>query len=220
VLELDLTLTAEEALAICLERGLAVTSERELAGSPGSKHWHLSRPGHAGTLELSERDSRASVKVHSRREGTWAPRLARELAARHPDEEPTLVERPAVEVMFTRAAADAQPEITRAWTELEDRVGSLRGRKFYGTFDPRTEEYRACVQVREGDDAGALGLELGTLPGGRFARVRLRGEPPDVYRMILPSFQALARRAVGDDTRPSLEFYRRHDVIELLLPVR
>jgi hypothetical protein len=28
-----------------------------------------------------------------------------------------------------------------------------------------------------------------------------------------------ARRADRDDARPSIEFYRRHDLIELLLPV-
>lgn len=137
-----------------------------------------------------------------------------------PVEEQTLVDRHAVEVMFRRADADEQPAITRAWAELEDAIGSLRGRKFYGTFDPRTEEYRACVEVREGDDPGALGLELDAVPGGRYARVRLRGEPPAVYRLILPTFQALAaRRADRDGTRPSIEFYRRHDLIDLLLPV-
>ena len=218
MLELDLTMTAEEALAACRELGLVVTSERQLAGRPGSGHWHLHRPGQAGTLELSECDGRVWVKVHPAREGTWAPQLALELALQQIVEEPTLVERAAVELMFTRAS-DEQAEITRAWTKLEGAIGSLRGRKFFGVFDPRTEEYRASVQVREGDDAEALGLELDALPGGRYARVRLRGEPPGVYRLILPTFRVLAQRADRDDARPSIEFYRRRDLIDLLLPV-
>ena len=77
----------------------------------------------------------------------------------------TLVDRPDVPVMFV-ATGDDQPGITRARAELEDTVGSLRGRKFYGVFDPVRREYHAYVERRPGDDPEAVGLELGTLPGG------------------------------------------------------
>jgi hypothetical protein len=80
VLELTLRLTARQALAECLRRGLVVVSERELAGRPGSKHWHLRHPGRAGTLELSESDGRVWVKVHPRRQGSWARTFAEDLA--------------------------------------------------------------------------------------------------------------------------------------------
>lgn len=119
--------------------------------------------------------------------------------------------------MFRRGA-DEQEAITRVWTELEGLV-PLRGRKFYGVFDADGHEYRACVESREGDDAEALGLETGSLPGGRYARVRLEGEPPAVYALIGPTFEKLAQRSDHDRTRPGIEFYRRRDVIELLLPV-
>jgi DNA gyrase inhibitor GyrI len=105
-----------------------------------------------------------------------------------------------------------------SWERLEALVG-LRGRKFFGAYYPSTREYRACVQVREGDDAGALGLESGTLPGGRYLRARLRGEPPEVYDRIGPTFAVLVQEAHPDETRPSIEFYRRRDEIDLLLPV-
>ena len=95
----------------------------------------------------------------------------------------------------------------------------LRGRKFFGAFDPSTREYRVCVQVREGDDPAALGLESGTLPGGRYLRARLRGDPPEVYERIGPTFAALVKAARPDKTRPSIEFYRHRDEIDLLLPV-
>jgi hypothetical protein len=49
--------------------------------------------------------------------------------------------------------------------------------------------------------------------------VRLQGEPPEVYERIGPTFAALARAARPDPTRPSIEFYRRRDEIDLLLPV-
>ena len=121
--------------------------------------------------------------------------------------------------MFRRTT-DHQEAITRTWAELEAAVGALRGRKFYGAFDPSTREYWVCVQRREDDDPEALGLEDGTLPGGRYARERLEGDPPSVYRQIRPTFERLAKqRPDRDPSRHSIEFYRRHDVIELLLPI-
>ena len=119
--------------------------------------------------------------------------------------------------MFLRTADEVE-EIRRGWERLETVVG-LRGRKFFGAFYPSTGEYRVCVQAREGDDPGALGLETGTLPGGRYLRARLRGEPPEVYERIGPTFDVLAKAARPDETRPSIEFYRHRDEIDLLLPV-
>lgn len=74
-------MTSEEALAECTRRGLIVTSERELAGCPGSRHWHLRSPDRTGTLELNEWQDAVWVKVHPLREGEWAPDVARALAA-------------------------------------------------------------------------------------------------------------------------------------------
>jgi hypothetical protein len=129
-----------------------------------------------------------------------------------------IVEREEVRVMFRRTA-DEQEAITRTWAEVEAAVGSLRGRKFYGTFDPETNEYRVCVQWQDGDDAAVLRLEDGTLAGGRYVRERLQGDPPAVYRLIQPTFESLAKRPDRDRSRPEIEFYRRHGVIDLLLPI-
>jgi hypothetical protein len=79
--EADLNMTAEQALEECHRRGLVVRSERDLAGRPGSRHWHLAMPGRPGTLELSDWDARVWVKVHPRRDGGWATTLASELVA-------------------------------------------------------------------------------------------------------------------------------------------
>jgi hypothetical protein len=129
----------------------------------------------------------------------------------------TPVEREEIAVLFIRTADDPM-EFGPAFRRLEELVGT-RGRKFYGAFYPREKEYRACVVAKDGDDATALGLEEGALPGGRYLRARLRGEPPALYERIAPTFDALVSRTSADETRPSLEFYRRHDEIELLLPV-
>jgi hypothetical protein len=129
----------------------------------------------------------------------------------------TPVEREEIGVMFIRTPDDPL-EFGPAFQRLEELVGT-RGRKFYGAFYPREKEYRACVVTKDGDDAAALGLEEGALPGGRYLRARLQGEPPALYERIAPTFEALVRQAPPDEARPSLEFYRRHDEIELLLPV-
>jgi hypothetical protein len=129
----------------------------------------------------------------------------------------TPVERPEIEVMFLRTE-DEPAAIQLGWERLEATIG-LRGRRFFGAFYPTTGEYRACVQVREGDDPDLLGLETGRLPAGRYLRTRLHGEPPQVYERIAPTFEALVKMTHADETRPSIEFYRRRDEIDLLLPV-
>jgi len=130
----------------------------------------------------------------------------------------SVVRRDDVAVLCTRVE-DAPPEIRRAWPELERTIGSLRGRRFYGAADAEAGWYRACVAVREGDLPDELGLELWTLPGGRYLRTRLHGEPPAVYDTIGPTFQEMAALAEDDPARPWIEDYRRHNLIDLLLPV-
>lgn len=126
------------------------------------------------------------------------------------------VERDEVAVQFVRGR-DELADIRRVWNELEA-VVALCGRRFYGAFDAAANDYRACVEVREGDEI-VPGLESGTLPGGRYLRARLHGDPPGVYERIAPTFDELLRQAKPDVTRPSLEYYRRNDEIDLLLPI-
>jgi hypothetical protein len=126
------------------------------------------------------------------------------------------VERDEIAVQFVRVP-DGLEHIRRAWDELEA-VVALRGRHFYGAFDPVVKDYRACVEVREGDEL-VPGLEAGTLAAGRYLRAWLRGEPPGVYERIGPTFDELVQARRPDESRPSLEHYRRHDEIDLLLPV-
>jgi hypothetical protein len=72
---------------------------------------------------------------------------------------------------------------------------------------------------RKTTDPERLGFEVGTLPGGSYVRVRLQCEPPAIYNVIAPTMPQLAQQADVDASRPSIEFYRRRDVIELLLPI-
>ncbi len=129
----------------------------------------------------------------------------------------SVVVRNDVRVMFLRTR-DVVEEIQRGWAKLEELVGT-RGRKFYGALDPPTGDYWVCVEPKEGDDPEALGLEAGTLPGGRYLRARLHGEPPGVYDRIGPTFNAMEESARPDPTRPEIEFYRKRDEIDLLVPI-
>ena len=128
-----------------------------------------------------------------------------------------IVVREPTDVVLVRVA-DELPEIQRAWASFEAAVG-LRGRKFYGAFDPLTDTYSVCAVLRPDDDPSEFGAERGTLPGGRYACVRLHGEPPRVYEEIGPTAERLAQRSDADHTRPTLEYYRRRDLIDVLVPV-
>jgi hypothetical protein len=128
-----------------------------------------------------------------------------------------IVVREPIDVMVVRVA-DELSEIQRAWASFEAAVG-LRGRKFYGAFDPVTATYSVCAVLRQGDDPSEFGAERGTLPGGRYACVRLQGEPPGVYEEIGPTAERLAQRPDADHARPTLEYYRRRDLIDILVPL-
>jgi hypothetical protein len=131
--------------------------------------------------------------------------------------EPDVVEREPVAVMVRRVA-DELPVIQRTWAEVEDAIG-LHGRHFFGAFDEATNEYLVCVRMEDGDDPSVFELEAGELPGGRFARLRLRGEPPAVYEQIASGFSQLLAAFAHDASRVQIEHYRRVDEIDLLLPI-
>ena len=96
----------------------------------------------------------------------------------------------------------------------------LRGRRFVGVVEPPGAEYRACVTLRPDDDPVKWGLETGTIPGGLYLRVRLRGEPPEIYEQIGPRMAELEASTDRDENRPLIEFYRRRDEIDPLVPAR
>jgi DNA gyrase inhibitor GyrI len=81
--------------------------------------------------------------------------------------------------------------------------------------------YRACVEVQANVPASPdeAALPEMVIPGGQFVRVRLRGSAPGVYNEIAPSYQHLMATAQRDESRPSLEHYRRLDEIDILMPI-
>lgn len=129
-----------------------------------------------------------------------------------------VIERSDVVVRYVEVA-DELSQIRLAWPSLEAIVGSLQGRRFIASFDPLAGWYRACVVVRPEVESAERELPEAVLPGGWYARIRLHGEPPAVYDEIAPAYAILESTAERDDTRPSLEAYRRFDEVDVMMPV-
>jgi DNA gyrase inhibitor GyrI len=127
-------------------------------------------------------------------------------------------ERPETPVMFLQVSGESE-QIRQAWERLDRLVGSRRGRKFYGIFNAAAGTYRACVELREGDRAEALGLERGVLEGGAYVRMRLRQKAPAMHDQIVAVFEELQESSGRDRGRPRIEYYRGHGEVDVLMPV-
>jgi hypothetical protein len=111
------------------------------------------------------------------------------------------------------------PTIQEAWPAFESAFDSLRGRRMMGLIDNRAGTYRLCTERLPRDRENPLGLDETTIPGGRYLRLRLIGDPPDVYGQIATAFDELFEHADHDPTRPLIEFYRREGEVDCLVPV-
>jgi hypothetical protein len=135
------------------------------------------------------------------------------------DAAPSRIKRDEVAVMLRRTK-DEIADIQRLWQVFEELVG-VRGRHMYAMVDTTLDSYATCTPIRPDDDPAALGLETGTIPGGVYLRGRLSGPAPAIYEHIGPGMQELVAVAGGDldKTRPLVEFYRRHNKVDLWVPV-
>ena len=76
------------------------------------------------------------------------------------------------EIPVLRVRADMKGEgPSAAFKLLESKLPTIRGRKFYGTFQPGPdgEEYYACVARIDSDNPEGTQLETGVIPGGWYA---------------------------------------------------
>lgn len=74
----------EGLLAECHRRGLKTTKMGSLRSQPGSRHWHVRKPGHDGVLEVTAWKDEVRLKVAQNRDGGWATAAAEELAEFRP----------------------------------------------------------------------------------------------------------------------------------------
>lgn len=108
-----------------------------------------------------------------------------------------------------------------AFQQLESRLTSLKGRKFYATFQIQTGEYRACVAVASPEEPGEAGLPAWTIPGGLYAQRKL-DQWTEHADEIPAVFEQLSREYRGriDASRPSIEFYKSQRELVCLIPIR
>lgn len=89
MIEVPINASVERALEECLNAGLRVRSSREIAGRPGSHHYHLAYPDRPGTLELSESRGVVWFSINERRDCGWVTEFARSTAAAVRDDPPS-----------------------------------------------------------------------------------------------------------------------------------
>jgi hypothetical protein len=107
---------------------------------------------------------------------------------------------------------------------LESKLPSLKGRKFYGCYrvdHNQVEEYYACVARIDSDQPERMQLETWDVPGGRYVRRKIMNWEKVIRDGELPQ---LAREfAQAHDTDPdrfTIEYYRSHEELHLLIPLR
>jgi hypothetical protein len=125
-----------------------------------------------------------------------------------------VIDRADVEVL-EHTVADELTAVSEAWNWFENLVG-LKGRKMFARIDETAGTYTVCTPLKDGD---SFSLSVGVLPGGRYRRVVLEGEPPELYGRIGPAMEELKALGPWDSSRPLIEFYRRHTVVELWVPI-
>lgn len=131
----------------------------------------------------------------------------------------TLVKRSPVRLSVCRAEAFPSG-IRAAWQRLEERVGTLRGRKFYGLTLPEEGQlvYYAGVEPLDAEEVRALGFPTLTIEGGRFARVKL-DDWSEHTAEIGPIFDYLMQTYPMQPGAPTIEFYRSQSELHLLIPL-
>jgi len=132
----------------------------------------------------------------------------------------TIVEIPSIRLVVCRAEGDRGDEIKAAWRQLESKLPTLKGRKFYGLIynDSSGSVYYAAVQPLDAEEEVALGFPSLVLNGGKYARVKLMDWTKHTEE-IPAIFDQLAQAVPPDTTRPTIEFYRSQSELHLLIPV-
>ena len=131
----------------------------------------------------------------------------------------TIVTVPDTAVMYV-AGEVGKPigeQAPKAFKELEAKLSSLKGRKFYGVV--LGDEYRACVAIDPNDDPLSLPHPTWMLPGGRYARRRIPNWEENLPLIGL-TCQTLCHRSDFDPSRPIIEYYRSQKELLVMVPVQ
>ncbi len=125
-----------------------------------------------------------------------------------------------IEVMYVLSKGGVSGA-KEAFDKLESKLPSLRKRKFYGVLKggPQEGEFRACVAIMEGDNPSFWGLDTWTIPGGKYARRKIKDWERNL-ELVGPTFESMAEEYEHDSTRPKIEFYRSQRDLILFLPIK
>lgn len=107
-----------------------------------------------------------------------------------------------------------------AFDKLESKMDTLKGKKMYGCFYTKTNEYFACVQIDKDD----MGFEKGIIPGGKYA-IKIIDNWTVKIKEIAKIFTELGQDCIKnnvliDDLRPHIEFYKSFRELIIMLPVK
>lgn len=131
----------------------------------------------------------------------------------------TIVELPDVNLAVNRA--DRFPEgIEAAWKDLESKLTTLKGRRFYGLTVCEGDglAYFAGVETSDHEEIAELGLPTMKIKSGRYARVKLndwRDHKDDIGKI----FDQLMQDHDMDPGGACIEFYRSLSELHLLIPL-
>lgn len=108
--------------------------------------------------------------------------------------------------------------IAGTFHDLESKLPTLRQRKFYGVMF--ANKYWAAVELTSEDSPQALGLNVGEIPGGLYACVKIKEWKPESLSTEIPkTFNELVDGRRVDSSRPFIEFYRSQRELILQAPV-
>jgi hypothetical protein len=108
-----------------------------------------------------------------------------------------------------------------AFDVLVSTLPRMPERGCYGTFRLREgpPEYFACAERLPSDPPKYAGLESGIIPGGLYVRRIFFGDWRQAIGDIPGHFERLVREYHNEPTRPSIEYYRGDNELQLFLPV-
>jgi hypothetical protein len=130
----------------------------------------------------------------------------------------TIVSQPDVKLVACRAAA-FPAGIQDSWNQLESKLTTLRGRRFYGLTFWEVDHlvYYAALKPLDESEIILLGFPVMTLKGGEYARIKLMDWPEHADE-IAPIFDKLMQEYKKDPEGPTVEYYRSQSELHLMIP--
>ncbi len=130
-----------------------------------------------------------------------------------------IIELPSLRLITVRAARF--PEGTReAFAALEGKLSTLRGRRMYGLVysTPAGLEYHAGLVPESEEEVQRFGFPVRESPAGRWARTKLMNWEEHLSE-IGPTIGRMIGEFGIDASRPTLEYYRSHRELHLMVPL-